>query len=84
MSGISEIRLKVILDEKFGAQREYLDEKFKPYEEARLQTWDNRDDILIMKTEKKTIKWGLVAIYTLVGSCIQIVGFLIALEIFKK
>lgn len=84
MAPISETRLKIVLDEKFEAQKQYLDEKFKPYEEARVQTWDNRDDILIIKTEKKAIKWGLVAIYTLIGATIQIVGLLIALEVFKK
>jgi hypothetical protein len=84
MASITERKLKIILDEKFDAQAACLDERFKRYEEARQQTWKNADDILVIKTEKKTIKWGLVALYSLIGAVIQVIGLLIALEIISK
>ncbi len=73
MAGISETRLNQILDNKFEAQNKILEAILKPYEEARLQVWKNEKKILTMDTEKKTIKWGLVFIYTGVASVISVV-----------
>lgn len=64
------------------------EEKFKHLEQAAEQTWVNKDDILTMQTEKKTVKWGLVVIYSgvaaLVSAIASILTILATVDIFKK
>lgn len=77
MAGITEKRLREILKDE-------LKKSLDKYEEARLQTWKNKEDILVMQTEKKTIKWGVLALYgTVCTTCSFIAsfaGFLVALK----
>lgn len=72
---LTEKGLKDILDDKFKAQNKLLETMLIPYEEARKQVWKNEKEILVIRTEKETIKWGLVTIY----GCIMAVGCLVTI-----
>ena len=72
---LTEKRLREVLNEEFA-------KVLKPYEEARKQTWDNHKDIVAIQTEKKTVKWNILALFGLVSAITSFTATIIPLGIF--
>ena len=48
------------------------EERWLRFEKSDQQVWKNKDDILTMQIEKKTIQWGKAALYMAINAAVSL------------